>query len=48
MRHNRHKFKLGVDPSHRKSLMRNLAIELIDHGKIKTTQAKCKAVKTIH
>jgi large subunit ribosomal protein L17 len=45
MRHNRHKFKLGVDPSHRKSLMRNLAIELIDHGKIKTTQAKCKALR---
>lgn len=45
MRHSKHKHKLGVNPSHRKSLMRNLAIEVIDHGKIKTTQAKAKAVK---
>ncbi len=45
MRHSKHKYKLGVNPSHRKSLMRNLAIEVIDHGKIKTTQAKCKATQ---
>lgn len=45
MRHNKHKFKLGVNPSHRKSLLRNLAAELIDHGKIKTTQAKAKALR---
>lgn len=45
MRHGKHKFKLGVNPSHRKSLMRNLAIELIDHGKIRTTQAKAKALR---
>jgi len=25
--------------------MRNLATEIIDHGKIKTTHAKCKAVQ---
>ncbi len=42
MRHSKHKFKLGVNPAHRKSLMRNLAIEVIDHGKIKTTQLKLK------
>lgn len=45
MRHAKHKYKLGVDPAHRKSLMRNLAIEVIDHGRIKTTQAKAKAVR---
>ena len=45
MRHSKHKYKLGVDPSHRKSLIRNLAIEVIDHGKIKTTTTKCKAVR---
>jgi len=45
MRHSKHKYKLGVTPSHRKSLMRNLAIEIIDHGKIKTTQTKCKALR---
>ncbi|MBI99952.1 MAG: 50S ribosomal protein L17 [Nocardioides sp.] len=45
MRHSKHKYKLGVTPSHRKSLMRNLAISMIDHGKIKTTQTKAKALK---
>ena len=45
MRHSKHKFKLGVTPSHRKAMMRNLAIEVIDHGKIKTTQTKAKAVR---
>lgn len=45
MRHSKHKYKLGVNPSHRKSLIKNLAIEVIDHGKIKTTQTKAKAVK---
>lgn len=45
MRHKKHKNKLNVSPSHRKSLMRNLSIEIIDHGKIKTTHAKSKAIK---
>lgn len=45
MRHSKHKHKLGVNPSHRKSLMRNLAIEVIDHEKIKTTQAKTLAIR---
>ncbi len=45
MRHSKHKFKLGVTPSHRKSLMRNLAISVIDHGRIKTTHTKCKATQ---
>jgi large subunit ribosomal protein L17 len=45
MRHGNHKYKLGVAPSHRVALMKNLAVELIDHGKIKTTQTKCRALK---
>ncbi len=45
MRHQRHKYTIGTSPSHRKSLMRNLATEVIDHGKIKTTHTKCKAVQ---
>jgi large subunit ribosomal protein L17 len=45
MRHNKHKYKLNVDPSHRKSMMRNLAISLIEHGKIKSTHPKCKAAQ---
>ena len=47
MRHAKHKYKLGVDPAHRKSLIRNLAIEVIDHGRIKTTQTKAKAVRGV-
>jgi len=45
MRHGKIKYSIGSSPSHRKSLLRNLAIEVIDHGRIKTTHTKCKAVK---
>lgn len=45
MRHGRHKNLLGVARSHRKSMMRNLAISLIEHGKINTTHARCKALQ---
>jgi large subunit ribosomal protein L17 len=44
----RHAFKgkkLGRDSAHRKALYANLACSLIEHGRIKTTQAKAKAVK---
>jgi large subunit ribosomal protein L17 len=45
MRHSCHKYKLGVKPQHRKALVQNLSIELITHGKIKTTETKAKAIK---
>lgn len=45
MRHQNYKYKLGVSPSHRKALIKNLAIEIIDHGQIKTTLTKCKAIR---
>jgi large subunit ribosomal protein L17 len=45
MRHHRAGKKLGRDSSHRKSLYANLAGSLIEHGRIKTTEAKAKAVK---
>lgn len=45
MRHSRHKYKLGVDPAHRKSMMRNLSSSLIKAGAIKTTHARAKAVQ---
>ena len=47
MRHAKHKYKLGVQPSHRKSMIRNLAIEVIDHGKIKTTHTRTKAIRGV-
>lgn len=45
MRHSKYKYKIGTNPTHRLALVRNLAVEVIDHGKVKTTHAKCKAVK---
>src|SRR5437870_12970327 len=45
MRHARTGKKLGRDASHRKALYSNLTCALIEHGRIKTTEAKAKAVK---
>ena len=45
MRHRRAGKKLGRDSAHRKALYSNLAGALIEHGRIKTTAAKAKAVK---
>jgi len=45
VRHARTGKKLGRDSAHRKALYANLACSLIEHGRIKTTQAKAKAVK---
>ena len=45
MRHRRAGKKLGRDSAHRRALYSNLAGALIEHGRIKTTVAKAKAVK---
>ena len=45
MRHARSGKKLGRDASHRRALYANLACSLIEHGRIRTTEAKAKAVK---
>ena len=45
MRHRRTRHQLSRSASHRKALLRNLCKELIDHERIKTTEAKAKAVK---
>jgi large subunit ribosomal protein L17 len=47
MRHQRAGKKLGRDSAHRRALYANLAGQLIEHGRIKTTEAKAKAVKPI-
>ena len=47
MRHNRAGKKLGRDSAHRKALYANLAAALIEHGRIKTTEAKAKSVKPV-
>ena len=45
MRHNKTRHKLSRDSAHRKALLQNLSKEVIEHGRIKTTAAKAKAVK---
>jgi large subunit ribosomal protein L17 len=47
MRHRRAGRKLGRDASHRKALYANLAGALIEHGRVKTTEAKAKEVRPI-
>ena len=47
MRHKRSGKKLGRDSAHRRALYANLAGALIEHGRIKTTEAKAKAVRPI-
>ncbi|MGH3027976.1 MAG: 50S ribosomal protein L17 [Gaiellaceae bacterium] len=47
MRHRRAGRKLGRDSAHRKALYSNLASALIEHGRIKTTEAKAKEVRPI-
>src|SRR5471032_2295738 len=47
MRHQRTGKKLGRDSAHRKALYANLTGALIEHGRIRTTVAKAKAVKPI-
>jgi large subunit ribosomal protein L17 len=45
MRHRKTRHKLSRSASHRRSLLRNLCREVIEHERIKTSQAKAKAVK---
>jgi len=45
MRHQKTRNKLSRDSAHRKALLMNLSKSLIEHGRIRTTEAKAKAVK---
>jgi large subunit ribosomal protein L17 len=45
MRHAKQRHKLSRDAAHRKALLKNLSRELIEHERIRTSQAKAKAVK---
>ncbi|MEM1296946.1 MAG: 50S ribosomal protein L17 [Verrucomicrobiota bacterium] len=47
MRHRRKTVKLQRDSAHRRSLLANLACSLIEHGRIRTTLAKAKALKPV-
>lgn len=39
--------KLGRTADHRKALLRNMATDLIVHGKIETTEMKAKELRTV-
>jgi large subunit ribosomal protein L17 len=45
MRHAKKRNKLSRDAAHRRALLANLSKQLIEHERIKTSQAKAKAVK---
>jgi large subunit ribosomal protein L17 len=45
MRHQKQKYKIGTSAEHRRAMLRNLMISLIEHRKIKTTITKAKAVQ---
>ena len=45
MRHRKTGRKLGRDSAHRKALYANLAVAVIEHGRIRTTEAKAKEVR---
>jgi len=45
VRHRRKGRKLGVNPSHRRALLSNMAGNLILHKRIKTTESKAKELR---
>ena len=45
MRHAKKKGKLSRDAAHRKSMLRTMSKQLIEHERIRTTQPKAKALK---
>jgi large subunit ribosomal protein L17 len=47
MRHRKSGRKLGRDAAQRRALYANLASAVIEHGRIKTTEAKAKEVRPI-
>ncbi len=47
MRHRRKTVKLQRTAAHRRSLLANLACSLIEHGRIRTTLAKAKALRPV-
>jgi len=47
MKHKKNVKKLSRNKSHRKALMRNMAISFFCHKRIKTTNAKAKVLKQV-
>ncbi len=47
MRHGRAGWKLNRTPAHRRALFRNLVTALLEHERIRTTEAKAKAIRRL-
>jgi len=45
MRHQNARKKLNLKPSHRRALIRNQAIHVINHGRLRSTKARIREVK---
>jgi large subunit ribosomal protein L17 len=45
MRHRKKRDKLSRDAGHRKALIRNLCAQVVQHERVRTTEAKAKTVK---
>ncbi len=45
MRHANRSSRLGVKTAHRKAMLRNLTLGLVEHGRIKTTIARAKRLR---
>ena len=47
MRHKMQGRKFGRESDHRKLMLRNLVLSLVEHGRINTTQAKAKEIRSL-
>lgn len=47
MRHRIQGRKFGRETDHRKLMLKNLVLSLIEHGRINTTQAKAKEIRSL-
>jgi len=45
MRHQTHHNRLGVQPAHRRAMIRNMVTSLLKHERIKTTKSRAKEVR---
>ncbi len=47
MRHQRKGRRLGIQPDHRRQLLANLTCSVLEHGRVRTTEARAKEVKPL-
>jgi large subunit ribosomal protein L17 len=47
VRHQRKGRKFGLQPDHRRQMLANLACSVLEHGRVKTTEAKAKEVRPL-